>query len=144
MSSRLVIKYELIAPCGMNCAICRGRLLRKDVCPGCRGEETNKTRFCIDCAIANCERLEETGLKYCSERCASYPCRRLRDLDKRYRTRYHMSMIENLQSIKEIGIRAFVRNEKARWTCPECGGMICVDTGCCSDCGEAIQLPGTD
>jgi hypothetical protein len=45
-------------------------------------------------------------------------------------------MIENLESIERIGIRAFVRDEKVRWTCPACGGMICVHTGCCSNCGK--------
>ena len=31
-----------------------------------------------------------------------------------------MSMIENLENIKELGIRKFVRNERVRWTCPKC------------------------
>jgi hypothetical protein len=37
-----------------------------------------------------------------------------------------MSMIENLKSIKEHGIRQFTRNEVKRWTCPECGTILCV------------------
>jgi hypothetical protein len=124
----------------MNCAICRGHLLRKNNCPGCLGDDTNKTKSCINCVIANCDNLKKTGAKYCSEKCEMYPCRRLRDLDKRYRTRYHMSMIENLESINGTGIRAFVRNEKVRWTCTECGGIICVHAGCCSDCGKKYQV----
>jgi hypothetical protein len=140
MTAKPVIKYELIAPCGMNCAICSARLFRKDKCPGCLGIETNKPGSCIDCIIVNCNILKETGSKYCSPRCEKYPCRRLRDLDKRYRTRYHMSMIENLEYIDREGIRAFVRNEKVRWTCPECGGMICVHKGRCSSCGKENDL----
>ena len=114
MKTKPEIKYELIAPCGMDCAICYARLIRKTECPGCRGDDTSKSRSCINCIIARCDTLRETGSKYCSRKCERYPCRRLRDLDKRYRTKYHMSMIENLESIKGIGIRAFVRNEKVR------------------------------
>jgi uncharacterized OB-fold protein len=44
-------------------------------------------------------------------------------------------MIENLESIKQIGLNAFVENEKARWLCPKCGGIICVHRGYCLHCG---------
>jgi uncharacterized OB-fold protein len=47
-----------------------------------------------------------------------------------------MSVLENLENIKKIGVREFVQNEKIRWTCPECGGIICVHNGYCSNCGE--------
>lgn len=136
LTAQQVIKAELIAPCGMNCAICMARLLRKNKCPGCRSVDENKTKSCLNCMIANCEELKATGSKYCSERCEKYPCRRLKDLDKRYRSKYHMSMLENLEYVEEKGIRAFVRNERVRWTCTECGGTICTHTGCCSDCGR--------
>lgn len=121
----------------MDCAICMAYLRVKNKCPGCRGEATNKSNSCVNCIILNCDILKETGAKYCSAKCERYPCRRLKDLDKRYRTKYHMSMIENLESIQAIGIRAFVRNEKVRWACPECGGIICTHTGRCSRCGTA-------
>jgi hypothetical protein len=55
-------------------------------------------------------------------------------LDKRYRTKYGMSMIENLNNIENLGIRQFVRNEIERWRCPECGGMICVHKPACIYC----------
>jgi hypothetical protein len=47
-----------------------------------------------------------------------------------------MSMIENLKSIRELGIRRFVANEKIRWACPECGGVINVHRGYCGSCGK--------
>ncbi|MBN2168165.1 MAG: DUF3795 domain-containing protein [Actinobacteria bacterium] len=139
MNEKTVIKAEFIAPCGMNCALCMARLLRKeDQCPGCRGNDKEKPKSCVQCTIVNCGYLKETGSKYCSTGCEKYPCRRLRNLDKRYRNKYHMSMIENLEYIEEKGIRAFVRNEKIRWTCPECGGIICVHRDCCSGCGRKV------
>jgi hypothetical protein len=50
-----------------------------------------------------------------------------------------MSMLENLKNIEDLGIRAFVRNEKGRWTCLECGGTICVHRGYCSTCGAELD-----
>lgn len=138
MNARPVIKSELITPCGMNCALCMAYLRSKNKCPGCRGDDADKSPSCVRCIIARCDRLGEAGSKYCSTRCDDYPCRRLKDLDKRYRTKYHMSMIENLESVEKAGIRAFVRDEKVRWACPECGGIVCVHTGCCSGCGKEL------
>jgi len=47
-----------------------------------------------------------------------------------------MSMIENLANIKKYGLDKFVQNEKARWTCINCGGTICVHKGYCYSCGQ--------
>jgi lipopolysaccharide biosynthesis regulator YciM len=47
-----------------------------------------------------------------------------------------MSMIENLENIKILGIKLFLKNEKSRWTCSNCGGTICVHKACCSGCGK--------
>ena len=137
MNTKSIIKAELIAPCGMNCAICMGRLLReKNKCPGCRGNDAIKPKNCVRCVIVNCDFLKKNKFKYCSEKCEKFPCTRLKNLDKRYRTKYDMSMIENLKNIEELGIRAFVKNEKIRWACSECGGIICVHRGFCSKCGK--------
>src|SRR5690606_40228259 len=53
-----------------------------------------------------------------------YPCKRLKSLDKRYRTKYHMSMIENMDAIQEIGMPAFLVSQEEKWRCPTCGGTI--------------------
>lgn len=140
MGLKTIIKSDLIAPCGMNCALCMARLIRvKDHCPGCRGDKVNKPKNCLNCVIVNCDHFQETNQKYCSSKCEKYPCTRLKNLDQRYRSKYHMSMIENLTSIENNGIRAFVRDEKTRWTCLECGGTICVHRGFCSTCGAEMS-----
>jgi hypothetical protein len=72
-------------------------------------------------------------VKYCFS-CESFPCGRLNHLDKRYSVKYGMSMIENLENIRSLGIRRFVTNEKERWTCPECGETICVHEPQCLSC----------
>jgi hypothetical protein len=128
-------KYSLIAPCGMNCGICMAYLRDKNKCSGCRGVNTYKPITRVRCKIKNCEFFQKDGAKFCFE-CGKFPCDNLKHLDKRYRTKYDMSMIENLEYIREYGIRKFVKKENARWTCSRCAGTICVHKGCCIDCGK--------
>jgi len=130
------IKPELIAPCGMDCSICRAYLREKNKCPGCRAKNVDKSKHCITCAINNCPELKKRKMRFCSSKCDDFPCDKLDNLDKRYKTKYSMSMIENLDNIRTSGIKKFIINEEKRWTCSKCGGTICVHSGCCSDCGK--------
>jgi hypothetical protein len=132
------ITLALIAPCGMNCGICMAYLREKNSCPGCRVYDPKKTKIRIHCKIKNCVKLKKHGSKYCLS-CDIMPCERLAHLDKRYRTKYGMSMLENLANIKLHGARQFVKNEISRWRCPECGGTICVHRWNCSSCGKKRQ-----
>jgi hypothetical protein len=85
---------------------------KKRKCAGCRGSNKNKSISCARCIIKNCEILKDSNWKHCSEKCEKFPCQRLKNLDKIYRTKYGMSMIENLRFIKDNGIRRFIKNEK--------------------------------
>jgi len=125
---------DLIAPCGMNCGLCIGHLREKKQCPGCNGADANKPKHCVVCRIRTCAELAVSGQSFCYV-CDSFPCTRLRQLDKRYRTKYGMSMIENLETIREIGLDEFVARERIRWVCSECGGLICVHKVTCLACG---------
>lgn len=126
---------SLIAPCGMNCGVCLAYLRDKRTCPGCRGDDANKPASCVRCIIKNCETVKASPSGFCCE-CPKLPCKRLKDLDKRYRTKYGMSMLENLEFIREHGLSAFVNKENERWRCRTCGGVICVHRHFCSTCGE--------
>jgi hypothetical protein len=129
-----MLATELIAPCGMNCGVCHRYLRAKDKCPGCRGADSLKMVSCVRCVIKNCPFLVNNPSKFCYE-CFEYPCRRLKSLDKRYRTKYKMSMIENMSHIRALGFETFKLNEKERWRCRSCGGPICVHKGYCLNCG---------
>ena len=126
-------KTEMIAPCGINCVTCMAYLRDKNKCPGCRADDENKSKSVINCKIRNCNELTDKNLKYCCE-CSMYPCSKINHIDKRYKTKYFMSMIENLDNIKNQGIKKFMKNEKIRWTCTQCGGIICVHRGYCYNC----------
>ena len=45
-------------------------------------------------------------------------------------------MIENLDAIRQHGVRRFVMTEREHWTCRFCGGTIDVHHGRCSLCGK--------
>ena len=129
------LKYAgMIAPCGMNCGICIGHLREKRPCGGCfRMDDPNKPAQCRSCNIANCEFLARTDSGFCYD-CEKYPCSRLQRLDKRYRTNYGMSMVENLNFVQENGMEAFLVNEETRWKCKVCGSGLCVHRDFCLNC----------
>lgn len=124
--------YFYIAPCGMNCGFCYAHLREKNKCTGCRGSDENKAKSIVNCKIRNCK---DSNSEFCYT-CKVLPCEKLKHLDKRYRTKYNMSMLENLEKIMKKGIRSFVLKEKEKWACPECKGIISIHTGCCVNCGK--------
>jgi hypothetical protein len=129
------IEPEMIAPCGMNCKICMGYFgycvsgrKRLFACTGCRPRDKS-------CAFVKkgCENLTKKKIEFCYE-CNDFPCEKLEKLDKRYREKYDMSMIENLKYIEKNGIDNFIENEMNRWKCPKCGELICVHDKRCYYC----------
>lgn len=133
MAAASPFRTNLVAPCGMNCAICSAFLRTKNRCGGCADANCSCRR---NCTVAACEQV-----KGWSHTCDNFPCRRLKQLDKRYRTKYRMSMLDNLAAIQRDGIRAFVKSERERWTCADCGGTIDVHHHRCSACGKEPEIP---
>lgn len=123
----------MVAPCGMNCGTCIAYLREKKKCPGCRIYSAEKSISVQRCIIQKCAYLERTSSKFCYD-CEKFPCLRLKQLDKRYRTRYRTSFIENLMMIKEKGIDNFLAFESKRRTCPDCGSVISVHRDSCQIC----------
>jgi hypothetical protein len=134
----LKMKENLIAPCGMNCRTCiayqsmemdlNHQGFHRKYCPGCipRGEN------CLHMGD-QCEQIGEGTVRFCHE-CEAFPCKRLKSLDKRYRSKYHMSMIDNLKQLQENGMELFLESEERKWRCLKCGGVICCHNGLCLKC----------
>jgi hypothetical protein len=132
------MKEELVAPCGMNCNVCAAYLaythdvksigIKMMCCKGCRPRDR-------PCAFVKkkCKKLLAKEIKYCHE-CGKFPCERLLALDKRYRTHFRMSEVENLEHIRDKGIKSFLKAEQKKWRCPDCGGVISCHNGICFDC----------
>ena len=131
-----VLVPELIAPCGMDCGLCRVYVREKNGCLGCRAGDEDKAKSCLACSIRSCEAIQSGESAFCSSDCERFPRPRLNRLDTRYRAKYRMSMLENLRVIREKGVEAFVVSEQERWACPEYGGLQCVHTLECVCCGH--------
>jgi hypothetical protein len=134
------LRYEgLIAACGMNCGLCIGYLREKKPCGGCfRKDDKNKPELCRSCSIKNCELLAQTESGFCYD-CLKFPCSRLKGLDQRYRTKYGMSMLDNLRFIQTKGMLLFLKSEQDRWTCRECGSGLSVHRTYCLNCKTGVK-----
>ncbi|NJK85270.1 MAG: hypothetical protein HC906_04190 [Bacteroidales bacterium] len=80
----------------------------------------------------------KTRSGFCYE-CLKFPCIRLRQLDKRYHTKYRMSMIENLEFIRDKGIEKFLEKEETRWNCIHCGAVVSVHRNFCLHCKRKLH-----
>lgn len=128
-----------IAPCGVNCDTCIGFQRDKNRCAGCNSTG-NKPYHCTVCSIKMCEHKSGDEKTLCNQ-CDMFPCRRIKDLDKRYRTKYRVSLIENLNTIKDIGLTQFIELEEGKWTCSSCGQLLCVHRDTCLNCGKLKLSP---
>ena len=125
-------QQQLVAPCGMNCALCQAYQGKGLACHGCG--HGGERKACQNCSIQKCENKKT----FCFE-CTRYPCKRLKALDKRYRTKYHMSMLENLALIQANGLDEFVRQQNERYRCSSCGKLRTVRQDYCLYCAAIAK-----
>ena len=125
----------LIAPCGLNCGLCRSFVRNKNPCPGCRVGDSNKSNACLTCVIKHCGDLAAGGHQFCFS-CTKFPCTKLLHLDDRYQMKYGISVITNLARIKAIGVESFIAEDDTKWLCPRCGSRLCIHKPRCVSCGH--------
>jgi hypothetical protein len=129
--ARNKMSISRIAPCGLICDICLGFQREKNKCFGCT-EEGNILSH-AKCSILNCPEKSGEPAKPCSI-CPKYPCKRLKNLEKRYSTNYGESLVDNFQQIKEKGQDQFLIEAEKVWNCPDCGKLLTVHRPQCSNC----------
>jgi len=123
----------LLAPCGMDCSLCIGYQRKKKKCSGCRATDGSQPKHCRGCGYAHCEILLAHGYAYCFE-CEKYPCPRIKAFDRRYR-KWNMSLIQNLNAIRDYGEQPFLLRQHQQWACPNCRSLLCVHENACLNCG---------
>jgi hypothetical protein len=104
-----------VTPCGLICDICIGFQRTKNRCSGCAGDF--KPAHCTKCSILNCPEKQFCSGTPC-DACAKYPCKRLKNLEKRYSLKYGESLMENFRRIEALGLDGFLQAAEAEWTCP--------------------------
>ena len=136
---------DLIAPCGMNCGICKAYLAYSRGVPYKKGEVSH----CTGCMARNkncvfikkhCKKIRKKEIRFCYE-CASMPCKPLSKIDEHYRARYGMSMIENQKMMHKRGVDEFLKSQADKYRCPRCGDIISVHDGKCYACGYQGDKP---
>lgn len=136
------IPDDLIAPCGMNCAICSKYLayinnLKGSKCAGCRSDNKSCNYLFAKCDGINTEQTKKAV--FCFE-CSQYPCKQINRMDDRYRKSYHMSVKGNLNQIKNQGLSIFTRDQYLKYRCSKCGGLISIHNRKCFKCETITRL----
>jgi hypothetical protein len=142
MKKQNSISEELIAPCGMNCAVCSRYLayvnhLKRSQCVGCRPKNLKCTYL-----FGKCKRINKNSngsTSFCFE-CELYPCKQLNRMDARYIINYKMSTKDNLECIKKKGITKFINEQYKKYRCPNCGGLISIHNRKCFKCDTITKL----
>ncbi len=128
------MNHASVAPCGVICDLCYGFQRPKNKCAGCN-QSGNKPYHCTVCSIKSCTEKQGNDKLLCSA-CSKFPCRRIKDLDKRYRIKYGESILQNLNQIEVLGIAQFIEHAKEKWLCISCGSLLCVHREACLVCGN--------
>lgn len=126
----------MFAPCGMNCKVCYKHCYHKKPCAGCLNSDMGKPEHCRKCKIKDC--IKDKGVSYCFE-CSDYPCKLIRDFEKSYNKRYKASLMESSEFVRQHGLEAFMEEQKEKYTCSKCGGIISIHDRECSECQEKMD-----
>ncbi|MDD3523935.1 MAG: DUF3795 domain-containing protein [Candidatus Cloacimonetes bacterium] len=133
------------AYCGLYCGACTSMIIKDRAdgvatalqmqlttndspCGGCRSADM------ADCEFVKCNR--DHGTESCAF-CTEFPCPRIVSF-KGEEWEHHQVVIDNLMRIKEIGIPAWIEEQKERWKCPSCGSRTAWYQQSCPACGEII------
>lgn len=96
-------------------------------CPGCSKDEDE------GCEIRNCARAH--GFLYCGL-CPDAPCSLLRRFSEDG-IPHHSEVIANIERIKKVGVKEWLKEQKERWTC-DCGAKRSWYLERCTKCGRVF------
>lgn len=126
----------MIAPCGLNCALCY-RHLGKKPCPGCRKLEPEPESYQRKCVMRDC--VSARGLFSCAD-CVQRPCKRVKAFEKRYREGYGVDLAADAARQREAGVETLFQEQIESHTCGVCGHLINLHDGICSGCKRQYPI----
>lgn len=160
------INPELIAPCGLYCGVCavyiahrdnnrkfkeallrlyRGEVPGKGKLPGsenlaledmtCRGCLSDEPfMYCRQCKIRDC--TQARGYTGCHQ-CEAFPCSYIEDFPMAVGKKV---ILRAVPYWREVGTEKYVKDEEARYICPECGNKLFRGVVKCNQCGAKVDL----
>lgn len=154
------INPDYIAPCGLYCGVCsilyatlennlkfkerllgvyKGKLPNsenlsvEDIhCKGCLSDEL--FYFCRECAIKDC--TTKKGYTGCHE-CNDFPCKLIEEFSIPLGKKV---MLRAIPYWREVGTEKWIRDEEARYICPECGQKLFRGANRCNKCKTPVDL----
>jgi hypothetical protein len=97
-------------------------------CLGCKSDKT--AGWCAKCNIKTC--AVEKGIDSCGE-CDSFPCEKLTAFQNNGKD-YRLLAEKNCHTVKEKGRKEWLKEQRKRWTCPECGALFSWNDEACPKC----------
>lgn len=154
------INSDYIAPCGLYCGVCAVLYATRDnnakfkerlvgvyrsKLPGCDNLSTEDIYcegclsqrpfvYCTDCPIKAC--AEAKGYTGCHE-CEDFPCQLIEDFPIPVGRKVILRAIPHW---REAGTEKFIRDEEARYTCPQCGHKLFRGAKSCNKCKIEVDL----
>ena len=160
------INPDFISPCGLYCGVCAIYIAHRDnnekfkqglanlykggvegkgtlpnsenisaqdiQCQGCLSDDL--FMHCNQCEIRDCTR--EKGYTGCHE-CDEFPCQYIENFPM---TVGKKVILRAIPQIKEWGLERFMKEEEARYVCPECGNKVFRGAVRCNRCKTALDL----
>ena len=130
--------FVLNAYCGLYCGACPILLNTRagataEQCHGCKSEQP--TGYCVVCGIKAC--AQGRGHAFCNE-CPEYAhCALMHNFLQAANWPYQQAVARNMESIRQLGISAWLEAQERRWRCASCEAAHSWWDETCPKCGQA-------
>lgn len=101
-------------------------------CHGCKSDV--RSIYCANCAMRAC--AVEKDVEFCFE-CGEYPCEKLASF-RADECPHHTVVIENLETIRNVGVDMWLEAQAERWKCPSCGTRFTWYDKRCKQCDAEL------
>jgi len=141
--------YQYDSYCGLYCGACDGLQVTKTgkieiaakkwkmnpadiTCHGCKSSIISI--YCKECDIRKC--AQQRKVEFCFE-CKKFPCKRISAFNND-KYPHHSIVLKNLNTIKEKGMKSWLRAQDRRWRCKKCRTRFVWYTKKCDKCGALV------
>ncbi len=135
----MVTNPDALAPCGIFCNACPSF---NKTCLGCPSENTHQKRTSKwGCQIRNCCYTDK-NLMFCGQ-CNQFPCdtitkKLINSHPGEPAFKYRHEIPDNVQQLRELGLKLYLKSQNQRWACPSCSGIIQFYHYTCNRCGKKV------